>query len=106
MREGVAVREVRRELEQIAQRLLGHGIEAPGEAGGLVNIQVDRFKGEWIRWHTSMSDQDFLHRVIWWIDDPMINIYPGDWVQSLPTSYTERYADPLYIGKIGEFRRL
>ena len=52
------------------------------------NVQVDRYKKEWLRWESGMDDETFLRTFLWRIDDPTINVYPNPWVSCcgrLPT---------------------
>ena len=71
------------------------------EADREIKIQVDRFthSGEFLRFKgtsiraaylpESLSQQNALERfvaeVLWNIDDPIVNVYPGDWVSVLGT---------------------
>ena len=43
-------------------------------------LQVARYQGEWLDWYVDMSFNDFLSKLLWKVDDPVINIYPSDWV--------------------------
>ena len=52
------------------------GREAIDEA----NVQVDRYKKEWLDWTSRMDDASFIRNFLWRIDDPTINVYPKNWV--------------------------
>ena len=43
-------------------------------------LQVARYQGEWLEWYVDMPLNDFLARLLWKVDDPVINIYPSNWV--------------------------
>ena len=45
-----------------------------------VKLQVARYQGEWLEWYADMPLNDFLSRLLWKVDDPIINVYPSDWV--------------------------
>ncbi|MCJ1389724.1 hypothetical protein MMC18_002581 [Xylographa bjoerkii] len=58
------------------------------------NVQVDRYKKEWLEWTSGMDDATFLRKFLWRIDDPIINIYPKNWKphQSFEEAEEEREA--------------
>ena len=66
-------------FEREVRELLG------GDAGNPTHckVQVDRFKGEWLEYRADMTANQFLEEFLWKIDDPLINIYPFDWVSGL-----------------------
>ena len=49
------------------------------------DVQVDRYKREWLEWSSRMNDQTFLRDLIWKIDDPTINVYPKNWASCRET---------------------
>ena len=53
-----------------------------GDVINEANVQVDRYKREWLDWRSRMDDGTFLRSFLWRIDDPTINVYPKNWVSS------------------------
>ena len=43
-------------------------------------LQVARYQGEWLEWYADMPINDFLFKLLWKVDDPVINVYPIEWV--------------------------
>ncbi|MCJ1431809.1 hypothetical protein MMC27_001164 [Xylographa pallens] len=65
-----------------------------GDVVNDANVQVDRYKKEWLEWRSRMDDGTFLRSFFWRIDDPTINVYPKNWNphQSFEESEEEREA--------------
>ncbi|MCJ1377377.1 hypothetical protein MMC17_000472 [Xylographa soralifera] len=65
-----------------------------GDVVNNANVQVDRYKKEWLEWRSKMDDETFLRSFLWRIDDPTINVYPKNWNphQSFEESEEEREA--------------
>ena len=72
--------EARRQLGDISRDLLGFSPDQVGGPPYTVKIQVDRFKGEWLVWRHGMTISAFERDILWKIDNPVINIYPHNWV--------------------------
>ena len=68
-------------LAGISQELLGRD---PRRANAPIQLQVDRYKDEWLYWEMHYMDPvEFMREVFWKIDDAIINIYPVGWVGPL-----------------------
>jgi hypothetical protein len=52
-------------------------------------VQVNRFKAEWILWRREFTLKQFMEEFFWKIDDPVINVYPHDFMP------TRRFEDIL-----------
>ncbi|MCJ1397163.1 hypothetical protein MMC11_000355 [Xylographa trunciseda] len=79
---------IRTEFEAAVLALMG------GDVVDIANVQVDRYKKEWLVWTSRMDDATFLRTFLWKIDDPTINIYPPNWHphQSFEQAEEEREA--------------
>ena len=69
-----SARQMRAEIEKVIDQVMA---STPWHK---YRVQVNRFKAEWILWRREFTLKQFMEEFFWKIDDPVINVYPHDFM--------------------------